>query len=285
MKAIAGLLWAALAAAFFIASPASAADLQITAITTCGTLPSSQGTLVPGGQGLLFIDTTGKLCVAATVTATATTTGTAASALPTISAGAGAAMYESLAGAQYSQPVFGSASGGGTQVDATHGLPTDVKASVLPPGAATAALQGTNTATTAHTCSTGGYSEIGCLGQIDDDVKGPVGAGTNLIGTVGGQTYFTIAASQTAQVLGATGAAGDYLGFCTIYPTSTSPGVLTVFDSTSSAANNAIAFPGGASSLSNLTPINIPVGAISKNGAWKVTTGANMVVTCNGRFT
>ena len=100
-----------------------------------------------------------------------------------------------------------------------------------------------------------------------------------------GNAYFTIAASVTAQVLGATGATGDYLGFCTIYPTSTSPGVLTVFDSTSSATNNAIAFAGGATSLSNLTPINIPVGAISKNGAWKVTTGANMVVTCNGHFT
>ena len=60
-----------------------------------------------------------------------------------------------------------------------------------------------------------------------------------------GNAYFTIAASVTAQVLGATGATGDYLGFCTIYPTSTSPGVLTALDSTSSATNNAIAFAGG----------------------------------------
>lgn len=101
-----------------------------------------------------------------------------------------------------------------------------------------------------------------------------------------GQTYNTIAASQTAQALtgGGGGATGDYLGFCTIYPTSTSPGVLTVFDNTSSAANNAIAFAGGSTSLSNLTPINIPVGSVSVNGPWKVTTGANMVVTCNGHF-
>lgn len=42
----------------------------------------------------------------------------------------------------------------------------------------------TNGATTAHTCSTGGYSVLGCLGQIDDDVKGPVPAGTNLIGKI-----------------------------------------------------------------------------------------------------
>jgi hypothetical protein len=53
----------------------------------------------------------------------ATTSATAASTLPTISAGAGAAVYESLGGSLFSQPVFGSASGGGTQVDSTHGLP------------------------------------------------------------------------------------------------------------------------------------------------------------------
>ncbi len=87
------------------------------------------------------MDQTGALCVNATVTANATTTFTAASTLPTIGAGAGAAAYESLGGAPYSQPVFGSASGGGTQVDSTHGLPVDVKASVLPTGAATAANQ------------------------------------------------------------------------------------------------------------------------------------------------
>ena len=45
------------------------------------------------------------------------------------------------------------------------------------------ANQATNTATTAHTCSVAGFSELGCLGQIDDDIKGPIPAGTNAIGT------------------------------------------------------------------------------------------------------
>jgi hypothetical protein len=36
---------------------------------------------------------------------------------------------------------------------------------------ATAGNQATNSATTTHTCSTAGFSELGCLGQIDDDVK------------------------------------------------------------------------------------------------------------------
>lgn len=51
-------------------------------------------------------------------------------------------------------------------------------------GAATAANQATNAATTAHTCAITGFSELGCLGQIDDDIKGSIAAGTNTIGGV-----------------------------------------------------------------------------------------------------
>jgi hypothetical protein len=54
----------------------------------------------------------------------------------------------------------------------------------LPTGAATAVLQGTNTNTTAHTCSVAGFSELGCLGQLDDDIKAPITAGTARIGYV-----------------------------------------------------------------------------------------------------
>lgn len=113
------------------------------------------------------------------------------------------------------------------------------------------------------------------------------GIGNVNIGAVqsAGSAYETVAASQTAQVLGATGATGDYLSHCVIYPTSTSPGVVTVFDNTNAAGTNVIAFAGGASSTSNLTPISVPVGAISASGAWKVTTGAAVSVTCYGKFT
>lgn len=97
--------------------------------------------------------------------------------------------------------------------------------------------------------------------------------------------YETVAASQTAQALGATGATGDYLSHCVIYPVTTSPGVVTVFDNASAAGANVIAFAGGATSVSNLTPISVPVGSISTAGAWKVTTGANVIVTCYGNFT
>lgn len=106
------------------------------------------------------------------------------------------------------------------------------------------------------------------------------------IGVVnGGSFYQAVAASATATVLqSSTGAAGDYLSHCVIYPQSTSPGVVTVFDNTNTAANSAILFAGGSSSLSNLAPIPVPVGAVSVNGAWKVTTGANVSVVCYGKF-
>lgn len=101
----------------------------------------------------------------------------------------------------------------------------------------------------------------------------------------GGSGYQAVAASQTATTLqSSTGATGDYLSHCVIYPTSTSPGAVTVFDSTNTAANSAILFAGGASSTSNLTPISVPVGANSINGAWKVTTGSAVSVVCYGKF-
>ena len=101
----------------------------------------------------------------------------------------------------------------------------------------------------------------------------------------GGSTYETVAASQTGQILGGAGAIGDYLSHCVIYPQTTTPGVVTVFDDTTGASANVIAFPGGASSVSNLAPIPIPVGAVSVTGEWRVTTGANVIVTCYGKFT
>ena len=99
----------------------------------------------------------------------------------------------------------------------------------------------------------------------------------------GASTYNTIAASQSAQALtgGGGGATGDYLSHCTVLPTSTSPGVLTVKDNTTTI----YAFPGGSSSTSNLVPFTIPIGAKSVSGAWKITTGAGLSVVCVGKFT
>jgi hypothetical protein len=96
-----------------------------------------------------------------------------------------------------------------------------------------------------------------------------------------GVEYETVAASQTAQILGATGAAGDFLSGLLVTPATTSPGNVIILDN----AISITVFTGGASSVSNLVPFFIPVGANSVSGAWKATTGANVSVVAIGNFT
>lgn len=486
------LLLSALLALGFVAPAHAQQAASALILSACGTLPAGL-TYAAGQYGIQTMDTTGKSCSGATFSGSvsATTAATSQSTLPTLSPSASSPIYESLGAGLYVQPVFGSASGGGTQVDATHGLPTNciagcaggtqpnnadgvaavstglgqtqdypflyngstfdrwrgdltngafvnVKTSVLPTGAATSALQTTgNTAlTTINTTlgtpmqQTGGsvtatqatgtnlhmVCDSGCSGSggtssnfgsafpsagtaigltngtnmvawsatanygtspgaiavpavnaavTTSTPEGAVGdsawvsgngsiiaiaktiatntgsaipAGSAVIGALtanqsvnlsqvngvttstgtgvtgtgaqrvtvstdqatnagaalvkggvgvvnGGSRYQAVAASATATVLqSSTGATGDYLSHCVIYPQSTSPGVVTVFDGSNSAANSAILFAGGATSVSNLAPIPVPVGAISRNGAWEVTTGTNVSVVCYGSF-
>lgn len=98
-------------------------------------------------------------------------------------------------------------------------------------------------------------------------------------GILGGY-YRTVAAGQTAQVLG-TGAAGDYIQGLLCTPATTSPGGVTLIDGSTSI----VVFPGGASSVADLKPFFIPLGLMSANGPWKVTTGANISVVASGTFT
>jgi hypothetical protein len=97
----------------------------------------------------------------------------------------------------------------------------------------------------------------------------------------GAGEYETVAASQTAQVLGATGGAGDYISGLLVIPATTSPGNVLLLDN----ATSITVFTGGATSVSNLVPFFIPLGMISVSGAWKVTTGANVSVIGIGNFT
>jgi hypothetical protein len=158
-------------------------------------------------------------------------------------------------------------------------------------GGALAANQSVNVAQVNGVTTSTGTGAVGtgtqriAVGTDTATVAGtaPVKGGIGVVN--GGSTYQAVAASQTATALQtSTGAIGDYLSHCVIFPTSTSPGVVTVFDNTNTAANSAILFAGGASSTSNLTPISVPVGAVSVNGAWKVTTGASVSVVCYGKF-
>ncbi len=114
----------------------------------------------------------------------------------------------------------------------------------------------------------------------------PLPAGTNALGSViasalPGQEYETVAASQTAQALGATGATGDLINGILVIPATTSPGNVLLLDN----ATSITVFAGGASSVSNLVPFFIPLGIKSVSGAWKITTGANVSCIGVGDFT
>lgn len=93
--------------------------------------------------------------------------------------------------------------------------------------------------------------------------------------------YETVAASQTDQVLGVNGAAGNILARLLIVPATTSPGAVSIKDGGGSSIT---VFTGGATSVADLTPIPIELNAISTAGAWKVTTGANVSVIAVGTF-
>jgi hypothetical protein len=116
---------------------------------------------------------------------------------------------------------------------------------------------------------------------ITSGVATALPAGTNNIGYIGGTDYETVAASQTDQMMGASGAVGDYLAGVLIIPATTSPGAVSIEDG----ATNIVVFAGGASSVSNLVPFMIPLGIKSVSGGWEITTGANVSAIAVGNFT
>lgn len=120
-------------------------------------------------------------------------------------------------------------------------------------------------------------------GLLQTQMGAALPSGTNLVGRVKpeGDEYETVAASQTAQALGATGATGDYIAGILVVPATTSPGNVLLLDN----ATSITVFAGGASSVSNLVPFFIPLGMVSVSGAWKITTGANVSCIGIGKFT
>jgi len=119
-------------------------------------------------------------------------------------------------------------------------------------------------------------------------IQAPIPTATPPYGIIGGvingaDTYNTVTASQTAQALtgGSGGATGDYLSHCTIIPATTAAGAVTIYDNSTAIYSFA---GGGTTALTTLIPFSIPIGAVSKYGAWKVTTGANVSVVCVGAF-
>lgn len=93
--------------------------------------------------------------------------------------------------------------------------------------------------------------------------------------------YEAVAASQTDQVIGSTGAAGDFLSHIMIVPTTTSPGAVSIKDG---AGSSITVFTGGVLSVTDLRPFVVTL-KINAATAWKVTTGANVSVIAVGKFT
>jgi hypothetical protein len=109
----------------------------------------------------------------------------------------------------------------------------------------------------------------------------PVTLATTSPGVNNDYEYETVAASQTQQILGASGATGDYLAGVLVVPATTSPGNVIIVDN----ATSITVFTGGTSSVSNLVPFWVELGIRSVSGAWKITTGASVSVVGIGNFT
>ena len=93
--------------------------------------------------------------------------------------------------------------------------------------------------------------------------------------------FETVAASQTDQMLGATGAAGDYLKGLWVTPTTLNPGAISIeYGST-----NISVFAGGTASINELRGWWIPLGIRAPSGGWEITTGADVSVIAVGTFT
>lgn len=90
--------------------------------------------------------------------------------------------------------------------------------------------------------------------------------------------YETVAASATAQTLGATGATGDYIHGILVIPATTTPGLVTLLD-------NATSIPVFVGGTVDVKPFFIQLGMKSISGAWKITTGASVSCIGIGRFT
>ena len=91
-----------------------------------------------------------------------------------------------------------------------------------------------------------------------------------------GTFYETVAASQTAQVLGVTGGTGDTLMRLIVTVTTSATSQVTLLDG----ATSYIIVPA-------VTPVGvyqIDIGAVSVSGAWKITTGAGVSVMAVGNF-
>jgi hypothetical protein len=111
-------------------------------------------------------------------------------------------------------------------------------------------------------------------------------AGAPVVGIDPYSQYKTVAASQTSQVLGATGAQYDYLAGILIVPATSAAGAVSIADGNGSSIT--VFAGGGTTALSDLKPFLVPLGLhalAATTPGWKVTTGANVSAIGIGKFT
>lgn len=91
--------------------------------------------------------------------------------------------------------------------------------------------------------------------------------------------YEHIPASQTAVVLGGTGATGDYIHRLACTVTTAATGNVIILDGSGFSHTILPALPGG-----GIGQYNIELNVVSRNGPWKITTGAGVEVFAVGIF-
>jgi hypothetical protein len=94
--------------------------------------------------------------------------------------------------------------------------------------------------------------------------------------------YEHVAASQSAQVLGTTGALGDYLHRLIITVNVALTSTVQIVDGTGAGILTHNILPAAVGG--GVGVYTVEIGAISQNGAWKVTTGAGAEVMAVGIF-
>ena len=94
--------------------------------------------------------------------------------------------------------------------------------------------------------------------------------------------YEHVAASQTAQVLGGTGAKGDYLHRLVITVSTAASAAVQIVDGSGTGILTHTILPN--SPGGGIGVYNVEINAISQDGAWKVTTGAGSEVMAVGIF-
>ena len=95
-------------------------------------------------------------------------------------------------------------------------------------------------------------------------------------------SYEHVAASQTAQVLGTTGAKGDYLHRIVCTVSTSASGNVVIVDGSGTGILTHTVLPALAGTGVNV--YNIELNAVSQDGAWKITTGAGVEVMAIGIF-